>query len=139
LIASASRFSNLPWMSFFRHPKGESGDRNRKLKTQKDGRLFGIELLRKIEAIAKTAPHYTDVFLVPATDVIDGEEFNFPPQAQIVREAFDQIYASASEEARQGFFVDRLGTLYVGRTEISAYEHWEAEGRVREMPPPTQH
>lgn len=109
------------------------------LQTQKDGRLFALELMKKIENASKSSPHYTGIFSALETEEVDGKPYTFPPQSQMVREAFDWIYA-ATEGARAGFFVvmtDRLAQLYGGRTNLSAMERWEAEGRMREMPEPS--
>lgn len=106
---------------------------DKSLRTQKDGRLFAIELLKKIAAMSPGAP-FSCVDDAPGED--DGPRVPFPPQSSMIREAFDQIYA-APEEARAGFFVvmtEELGGRGVGRVDLEAYEKWEAEGRMREMP-----
>lgn len=106
---------------------------DKSLRTQKDGRLFAIELLKKIEAMSADSP-FSCVDDGPGDD--DGPPFLFPPQSSMIREAFDQIYA-APEDARAGFFVvmtEELGGRGIGHVNLEAYEKWEAEGRMREMP-----
>lgn len=96
------------------------------LRSEKDGRLFAIELLKKIEAECNRAPLYSDIFTMEA----DAEA----PQSPIVREAFDTIY-SASEAARRGFFViitERLGMARDGYFHVEAVEELEREGKIRQ-------
>ena len=100
------------------------------LRTQKHGRLFAIELLKRIESMSRQSPF-------SCVDEAPGDEpdkpYRFPPQSPMIREAFDRIYA-APEEARRGFFVvmtEELGSRGIGHVHLGTFEQWEREGRMR--------
>jgi hypothetical protein len=104
----------------------------KELRTQKDGRLFAIELLKKIAAESANPP-----FSCVDSDSDEDGENPYPAQSPMIREAFDRIF-DAPEEARAGFFVvmtEELGGRALGgHIDISALEKWEAEGRMRTAP-----
>lgn len=106
-----------------------------KLRTQKDGRLFAIKLLKDIDAVCEGGGEVQ--FMAVPWEIVDGGRHYYPPQSPMIREAFDRIYSEGSDEARAGFFViitERLGTVCIGELKVSYIEHLERKGRFREMP-----
>jgi hypothetical protein len=104
------------------------------MRTQKDGRLFAMDLLKRIEEPA----HRGEFSAVDTQDDPEEGTFKFPPQSPMIREAFDRIYA-ADEAARLGFFVvmsEYIGQSVIGHLAEGTLGKWEREGRMREVPLP---
>lgn len=105
-----------------------------KLETQKDGRLFAIELLQNVAALHVIGAKRIQWSAWNARTETECEygvmSINRKgPQSAILKDAFDVLY-SATEEARRGFFTvftDYLGCFMCGGYEKEPREYLKAE------------
>ena len=110
-----------------------------RLRTQKDGRMFAVELLKYIEDERSENGAFSIIDREP--DPVAPKEtcvYRTGPQSQAIRRAFDAVYA-APEPARHGFFAvmtDYLGQSPDGHFFPSGYEEWEADGKIHDDPLP---
>lgn len=99
-----------------------------KLRSQKDGRLFAIDLLEKIER-AKT-----DQFCAYANHPNGYGKVRNGPQDETILRKFELVMYSGSPQAILGFFCvmsDFIGTAHEGYCYPSSYKEWERRGKLQ--------
>lgn len=99
-----------------------------RLRSQKDGRLFAIALLKSLE---------TDVTGVFASyQRLPGDEAasRKGPQSDVILRAFERVMYFGTTNALLGFFcvmTDFIGTAQDGYVYPKSFEKWERQGRLQ--------
>ncbi len=96
-----------------------------KLRTQKDGRLYAIALLKRIERVPE-GEFASYLRCQPKEDTTrDG------PQSDLILRAFERVMRVGSPQAVLGFFVvmtDFIGSARVGYVRPESFQKWEQRG-----------